>query len=194
MVDTRRHLPATEALNRVERQEKPRPHRRRRVATPPTRKNATKRKSSFDMTDLMGATRPLEEVIAFPKIEWAQDEDESDHHEFLPLHNDSDHFLSSDHSHSSPILGKRIRREHHGLVRSKSLKSSLCYLAEQSTSRRRSITKANDGSWGQFVSNSDEEQEMIYKGIKHHRSNGDKLDLLLAPLMVFCPSEQNDLE
>ena len=74
---------------------------------------------------------------------------------------------SSHHSKSSPSLGKRSRLEYQGhLVRSKSLKSSLCYLADKSFShqRRKLSFKSQNGSWGQFVQNDiDEEERMLRK-------------------------------
>jgi len=150
----------------------------------------------------MDATEPLEQSLAFPTIEWTLDDDESDHEECeVPLKNDE--LLPS--YHSAPFLGnKRPRLEHHsGLVRSMSLKSSLCYLAEQSVSpsRRSSIRSVRQGSWGQFIFN-DEVEHTVYKmsdnavkEFQHLSTNGmDQIDICLSPFLVCCAHEANGLE
>lgn len=155
------HLPATDALNRtlsreMDKCQLPRPRQRRRVAasSPQNESTVTEHKISFDMSDLIDATQPLEETLSFPKIEWSLDDDDDDTdylvHE-IPLPDASKDWLHQ--SCSSPILGKRSRRDYHtsGLVRSKSLKSSLCYLVETEDPLQRLAVTTKDGSWGQFA-------------------------------------------
>jgi len=196
--DRRRYLPATEALRAMERCEMPRQYQRRVVSPSPPKDDESK--ASFDMTDLLGATQPIEDMMAFPKIEWALDDDEYGHQD-VPRQqerppNTEGHLQSSQHSQSLPSLGKRSRRAYQSrLVRSKSLKSSLCSLVDRSVARRRCVATPKEGSWGHFVSNSDEEQEMQRKDMKLPSSRSDQLDLLISPFMVFCDAqEHNGLE
>ena len=147
------YFPATEALERcITSQSLPEPEYRRakvsiasssnpKAITPlssDARKRKSQRKSSFEMADLLDATRPVEQAIAFPTIEWCRDDESDDEeendnrefHETVPLGDDDedqDHFPSS---FSSSGLGKRSRLGYRGLVRSKSLKTSLCNLGE----------------------------------------------------------------
>jgi len=185
MVDTRHRLPATEALNRdIERREMPRPRRRRKLGSSP-QEDATKHKISFDMADLVEATGPVEEDIAFPKIEWTLDDEEESDHQVPSLED----FHSS---HSSPMLGKRTRRHyHHRLVRSKSVKS-LCYLAEDSISCRKLEPNTNGGSWGQFATDSNEEDED--KSPIRQLNSADQANPRITPFLVLCAFEQEDFE
>lgn len=201
----RRRLPATEALQDLQRRCLQRPYRR--VTASPPSETTIETNESFDMTEMISATAPLEEdLYAFPKIEWTLD-DESDHKQTLNMSDLSnaqdDHFNSSSHhSHSSPILGKRPRIEYHGrLVRSKSLKSSLCYLAEQSMShrQRRGSVKTNKGSWGQFVQNDDDQEEDKIRpklAVPHHHATNNRADQLFlrSPYLMFGADDQSGLE
>lgn len=197
VLDTRRRLPATEALREMERCQLPRQCRQRRATPSPPSKNSSEERY-FDMTELWGVTQPLEDVDAFPTIEWVLDDDppvpQDAPHRLPPPADDDDPMQSSYHSHSShstPTLGKRSRRSYQSrLVRSKSLNSSLCYLAEQSTRPHRGrIAHPKEGSWGQFVCHSDENST-------HQSSKTDhQMDLFLSPLMVLCSNDhQNGLE
>jgi hypothetical protein len=117
---------------------------------------STKKKRSFDMADLLDATEPVEQDIAFPAIEWCRDGESDDFpannqhfptNEIAPLHHvdvdeeeNDDSFPSSS---SSSDFGKR--RRHNRLVRSKSHKTSLCSLGEVAT------RDAKARSWGHFL-------------------------------------------
>jgi hypothetical protein len=86
------------------------------------------------MTETITATDPVEQhAYPFPKIEWILDDEDEiiNQQQTLKKPTEGDHIdTSSHHSTSSPSLGKRSRLEYQGrLVRSKSLKSSLCNLA-----------------------------------------------------------------
>lgn len=184
----------------------PRPFRRRKVAQWHSRKEESEPKSSsFDMQDLKVATEPLEKSMEFPTIEWTLDEEETDHEtrDMSPAGKSDDLFGSSSH-HSEPILGKRIRLEHHSrLVRSKSLKSSLCYLAEGSVSRRNSsVFSAKEGSWGQFaVCDFEEETRQVSDEVankefnpKRRLNRTDQLDSYSDPFLVGNVRDANDFE
>lgn len=151
-------FPATEALDRfLARLNLPEPEYRR-VITPSSKEaleSSTKKKRSFDMADLLDATEPVEQAIAFPAVEWCRD-GELDHfpennrhillNEIAPLHDaddeEGDDRLPS--SFSSFTLEKRIR--HNRLARSKSLKTSLCSLGEVATrvAKNRSWSRENE--------------------------------------------------
>jgi hypothetical protein len=171
------------------------------------------------MTEIMTATVPLEQdVYSFPKIEWIPDDEDDPKIEWIP--DDEDEAIhqqetfnrppdedlintSSHHSKSSPSLGKRSRLECHGrLVRSKSLKSSLCYLADKAFSdqRQKLSFKSQKGSWGQFVQNDIEEDERMLRklALSCHvvqcvESNLSDLGSLQPPFL-FSRDEQKGLE
>lgn len=162
-LDIRKRLPATEALEcSIATQMIPEREIRKaaKLVTPQssndslecgTTATATKRKRSFDMADLLSATEPVEQAIAFPTIEWCNDgeshndgDDEGDVTESTPNkslittqehhhHHDFDHDEIQDYfpSYSSDTSGlaKRSRFGYSRLGRSKSLKTSLCSLA-----------------------------------------------------------------
>jgi hypothetical protein len=201
-------FPATEALDRcLARLSLPEPEYRRAkvsnpiVITPSSNESAlessTKKKRSFDMADLLNATEPVEQAIAFPAIEWCRDGEsddfpENDQHflmsEIAPL-NDVDDEAEDDYfpsSLSSSFLGKR--RRHNPLARSKSLRNSLCSLGEVST------RDAEVRSWGHFLA---DEVEMPSFSVvtsdsasKHKRPNSYgrsrrekmQLNFLIVPL------------
>jgi hypothetical protein len=193
-----RRLPATEALQRdIEEHGMPRPFRRRKVAAwHPRTDESESKSSSFDMHDMKVATEPVEKSMEFPTIEWTLDEDETDHEtrDMPPAGKSDDLFGSSSH-HSEPILGKRIRLEHYSrLVRSKSLKSSLCYLAEGSVSRRSSILSAKEGSWGQFAVCDFEEEKRQVSEAKRSLNGTDQLDNRFDPFLMDNVRGVNDLE
>jgi hypothetical protein len=176
--------PATEALQDFQRRALSSPYQRSVAASAPSETTTEETTDeSFNMTEIMSATVPLDQdVYFFPKIEWIpddeydpkiewipDDEDEAIHQQksFNNCTDENPNNTSSHHSKSSPSLGKRSRLEYQGhLVRSKSLKSSLCYLADKSFShqRRKLSFKSQNGSWGQFVQNDiDEEERMLRK-------------------------------
>jgi hypothetical protein len=164
--------PATEALQDFQRRALSSPYQRRVAASPPSETTTEETTDeSFNMTEIMSATVPLDrDVYSFPKIEWIPDDEDEAIHQQKSFNNSTDdnpNSASSHHSKSSPSLGKRSRLEYQGhLVRSKSLKSSLCYLADKSFShqRRKLSFKSQNGSWGQFEQNDvDEEERMLRK-------------------------------
>ena len=202
MMASRQCLPATEALNRdMQEHGMPRPYGQRQITPSPPKEHdePQKRKRSFDMSNLQSATEPLEEAfISFPKIEWTMDEEcevDADHHvdEIPDLKNDDDRFYSS---HSLPSLGERTRAFHKSLVRSKSLKSSLCFLAERSVSRRQSGVSAKEGSWGYFVCDDGEEEEEppfrmtssdhALEELKRRKSGTDQANIHPFPFLIYC--------
>jgi hypothetical protein len=168
----RRLRPATEALQDVQRSALPRTYRRRVTASPPSETTTAESTSaSFDKTETITATDPLEQdAYPFPKIEWILDDEDEiiNQQQTFNKPTEGDHIDTSSHqSKSSPSLGKRSRLEYQGrLVRSKSFKSSLCNLADKSFfhQRRKLSFESEKGSWGQFVQNDvDEEERMLRK-------------------------------
>jgi hypothetical protein len=167
------YFPATEVLERCitsrslpEREYRPAkmstsPSSNSKVTTPlsfNTLESKPQRKRSFNMADLLDATKPVQQAIAFPTIEWCRgeesdDEPENDNresHETAPLGDDdedADYFPSS---FSSSGPGKRSRLGYSGLTRSKSLKTSLCNLGEGSTG------ELEVRSWSHFLTDEDE--------------------------------------
>jgi hypothetical protein len=198
--------PATEALDRyLARLTLPEPEFRRskvsnpNVITPSSSNEAlesiTKKKRSFDMADLLYATKPVEQDIAFPTIEWCRDGESDDF-----LENDQ-HFLTNkiaplddveedeeDDSFSSSALGKR--RRHNRLSRSKSVKTSLCSLGDGAS---------RDGkvrSWGHFLadkvempsfsigtSDSASKQKRQNNSYRRSRHEQMQLNFLIVPLI-----------
>lgn len=145
-IDQCKSLPATEALERdIAQQRSPQSYGHGRSSSLQDALEKSRKKRSFDMADLLEATVPVEVAIAFPTIEWSLDDETSDM-DVKPLGLTS-YFPSA--SISSPALRKRSRST--CLVRSKSLKSSLCSLVRISSTH--SLVKRSDGSWGQFVCN-----------------------------------------
>lgn len=200
--------PATEALQDLQRSALTRPYRREVTASPPSETTAENTNTFFDMTEIMTATAPLEQdVYCFPKIEWIPDDEDETIYQQQALKTstaDDNVNTSSHHSRSSPSLGKRSRSrlDYHGLVRSKSLKSSLCYLADKSIchGRQKRSIKSQKGSWGQFVQNDiDEEERMLRKlALSHHtlqgvKSNLSDLGFLRTPCLIV-DDEQKGLE
>jgi hypothetical protein len=153
-------LPATEALERdIAQQRLPQAYGHSRSSSLKDTLEKSRKKRSFDMADLLEATAPVELAIAFPTIEWSLDDEINDMDvESLEV---SSYFPSA--SCSSPALGKRSRFT--CLVRSKSLKSSLCSLVRRSSSH--SLVKRSEGSWGQFVCN----EEVMFSSVS--RSGSD---------------------
>jgi len=81
----------------------------------------------FDLADLLDATRPVEDSIAFPSIEWNFD-DEDDH----ALQTSSDaitrHLVVDDDQDDDLIENPRPKRHCRGLVRSKEVACNLHHL------------------------------------------------------------------
>lgn len=165
-------LPATEALN-VSMSAQMIPEREIRKAaklvTPQASNDSLesaptckRRKRSFDMADLLNATAPVEQAIAFPAIEWCNDgeSDSEEENTEKPLHvispceiDDDDRDEHDDYfpsRFSTTGLGKRSRLGYRQLGRSRSLKTSLCSLAEQSTSTFEDECSKPGGSWPKF--------------------------------------------
>lgn len=116
------------------------------------------------MADLLDATKPVQQAIAFPTIEWCRGEesdnepenDNRESHETAPLGDydeDADYFPSSI---SSSGPGKRSRLGYSGLTRSKSLKTSLCNLGEGSTG------ELEVRSWSHFLTDEDEDEMLSF--------------------------------
>eukprot|EP00541_Cyclophora_tenuis_P009803 CAMPEP_0116573734 /NCGR_PEP_ID=MMETSP0397-20121206/18965_1 /TAXON_ID=216820 /ORGANISM="Cyclophora tenuis, Strain ECT3854" /LENGTH=211 /DNA_ID=CAMNT_0004102345 /DNA_START=21 /DNA_END=656 /DNA_ORIENTATION=+ len=90
-------LPATEALKLAQQQTLPCHEYERRkglltsaTTTTKRRKLFEKRASSFDLLELLEATEPVEQSIAFPTIEWCLDDnEESDVNESINNNNNS---------------------------------------------------------------------------------------------------------
>jgi hypothetical protein len=163
--------PATEALNlSISSQMIPeRELQKARLVTPQSSNDSLERatpdrkKRSFDMADLLTATEPVEQAIAFPTIEWCRDGDNNEEEEEdcendaknLPStraltgsHEDDDDYFPSFFSTSG--LGKRSRHGYSRLGRSKSLKTSLCSLAEESGPTFEDVCSQPGGSWPRF--------------------------------------------
>jgi hypothetical protein len=200
--------PATEALLDFQRSALPRTYQRKVTASPPSETTTEETtNASFDMTEIMTATVPLEQdVYSFPKIEWIPDDEDEAIYQQQTFNRPPDEDLintSSHHSKSSPSLGKRSRLGYQGrLVRSKSLKSSLCYLADKAFSdqRRKLSFKSQKGSWGQFVQNDIEEDERMLRklALSCHvvqcvKSNLSDLGSLQFPFLI-SGDEQKGLE
>lgn len=170
--DQQERLPATEALHTslASQMIPERELRRVKIVTPQSSneslESAPKRrnKRSFDMADLLTATEPVEQAIAFPAIEWCNDGEEEDEAEnaekdqLVPVvssldNNDDEHDEVNDYfpsTFSSTGLGKRSRLGYSRLGRSRSLKTSLCSLAEQSASTVEDECSKPGGSWPKF--------------------------------------------
>lgn len=135
-----KHFPATEALDKYTEMQSLAP---KQSATSDNRSVVTKR--TFDMTDLVQATQQVDRPVSFPTIDWCTDDalEKEDcchqHHEMLPGDNDSPSFSTSFYGR------KRIRRSGYGCIEiSKSLRESLCYLAERSDSSLNTIVRPID--------------------------------------------------
>jgi hypothetical protein len=152
-IEQYKSLPATEALERnIAQQRIPQSYGQSRSLALQDALIKPPKKRPFDMADLYDATEPVEQAIAFPIIEWSL-VDETDDVDIEPYEASS--YVPSA-TFSSPFLGQRRRSSCRRLVRSKSLRSSLCALAGGSPCH--SFIVGVEGSWGQFVCN---EEEMI---------------------------------
>jgi len=184
-------LPATEALRTIEQCGMSRQCLRRQVSLSPP--NSAE-------TNVTSVTEHSENINTFPKLEWSVN-DHKNHDQdvprraILPPPNNDEHFPLSHHSESSTILGKRIQKDPQSrLVRSKSIKSSLCHLADRSISFRRRLGTSNEGCSGCFVGDSDAEQETLCKGINHRSGRLHQRDLLLSPLVAFGKTKHDGME
>lgn len=178
--------PATEAL--IRESGVPRIYLKGSTKLPMSRKNSlTERTSVGEPVSLAAGDEREHLEDVFPKIEWFLEEEELNHQvrRAPSLRDDNDDYHSS---RSSPILGMKTRRRHRSrLVRSKSLSSSLCYLAERSSSSERRVTRTNDGSWGHFVYDDDNGEETLctrmflsdhnVEELKRHSIRTNKIDL-----------------
>ena len=152
-IDQYKSLPATEALERnIAQQRIPESYGRTRQLSLHDALLKPPKKRSFDMADLYDATAPLEQAVAFPIIAWSV-VDETDDIDHGP-HEEASSYASA--PFSWPVLGQRRRSSCRQLVRSMSLRSSLCALAGSSPCQ--SFIMGVEGSWGQFVCN---EEEMV---------------------------------
>ena len=204
VIEQPKRLPATEALDTyISRQMIPeREMRRAKTITPQSSneslESTSKRKRSFDMADLLNATVPVEQAIAFPTIAWCMD-GESDNEEEpendakephrIPLDErdadeEDDYFPSS---FSSSGLGKRSRLGYSRLGRSKSLKTSLCSLAERSGPTFEDVCSKPGGSWPRFSIGASEARDARrqHKRQKSLKSTREDLQLnILLPLVA----------
>lgn len=164
IISSQSSLPATKALERLQRDLPAREYRRTVLVSGDSSGSSLSStgergcKRSFDMEDLVRATEPVEKSIAFPVIEWCRDDEDET---YIPptftksvasfVQHDDD-----DEDDTSPI--KRRRTSPH-LVRCKSLKDCLSSLASSNsfgpaTSALENILMQS-GSWGQFVDDDD---------------------------------------
>lgn len=156
------YFPATEALDREQQHPMPRASLQRK-RTPSNRRSRTNKNTANGIaSDTMDTCESVEETLAFPRIEWTIDDTEDDGEECTGSEND---LVTSSH-HSAPTMSSKKPR-HCRLVRSMSLKSSMCYLTDQSSccSRRTSLRlMARGESWGQFISDEEEDNNIsLYK-------------------------------
>lgn len=119
-------------------------------------------KKSFDMADLLHATKPVEMSISFPAIEWDRhdvDEDETDsvgrQNKRLSRCEVEEKEEEFDH------ISHGKRRKKRGMFRSVTVKSSLSSLGNSTSFDPAKSTFALDrnfgsGSWGHFVSEKDD--------------------------------------
>lgn len=177
-IEPPQRLPATEALETcISMQMIPeREIRKAKIVTPQSSDDSLesaprKKKRSFDMADLISATEPVEQAIAFPTIEWCRD-DESEHEvepdsehkalhlisPFNDLNDEQDDYFPT--CFSSTGLGKRSRLGYSRIGRSRSLKTSLCSLAEQDTSTFQEECSKLGGSWPKFARRHGEPEPM----------------------------------
>lgn len=158
-------LPATKALEQLQGNLPAREYRRTVIVSPDSSGSSLSSmgeigcKRSFDMDELIRATEPVEESIAFPVIEWCRDDSDEDETDVPPTFNKSlTSFVRDEEDEDDTSLGKRRRTSPH-MVRCKSLKTRLCSLAtssnsfEPATSALESMMQS--GSWGHFVHDDD---------------------------------------
>lgn len=204
--DAPQRLPATEALDAcISRQMIPeREIRKARTVTPQSSNESlecsSKRKRSFDMADLLTATGPVEQAIVFPTIAWGrdgesddEDEPENDRKELnhvISQLDDDDHDEKKDYfpsSFSSTALAKRSRLGYSRLGRSRSLKTSLCSLAEENTSTFEDECSKPGGSWPKFSVGTSEARDARrqHKRQKSLKSTQEDLQMnILLPLVA----------
>lgn len=150
------------------------------------RSKRMKSSSSFDLSELITAARPVEESIAFPTIEWDRDGEDSELDE-VRCCNSGDATVEGDdgkahYSRRRPLcsLGKRGRRsEHTNMVRSISLKTSLASLAGGSTSAALRKT----GSCFEFTTPSSEDSFSIFSSGSAYQQTVERT-FVLSPLIV----------
>jgi len=130
------NLPATQALERLSHMPSREYITSKKITSTIPR---NKKSSAFDLSDLVSASQPVEESIAFPMIAWDSDEGDSDADDrescapsSLTCDDEDQERLSRSESMSS--LGKRGRDGGTGMVRSKSQKVNLTSLAGGSAS------------------------------------------------------------
>ena len=201
-------LPATEALNvSISSQMIPeRELRKAQLVTPQSSNDSLessaapeRKKRSFDMADLLTATEPVEQAIAFPTIEWCRDgdddeeEDESENdandlsaiHPLTDNHDDDNDYFPSFFSTSG--LGKRSRHGYSRLGRSKSLKTSLCSLAEDSAPTFEDVCSKPGGSWPRFSLGTSEARDARREHKRQKSLKSTQQDLrinILVPLVA----------
>jgi hypothetical protein len=202
VIDQPERLPATEALDTyISRQMIPeREIRKARTITPQSSDDSLekRKKRSFDMADLLNATTPVEQAIAFPTIEWCRDGESDDEKERendveeprrIPLDeravNEGDDYFPS--CFSSSGLGKRSRLGYSRLGRSKSLKTSLCSLAEQSAPTFEDVCSKPGGSWPRFSIGASEARDARRQNKRQKSLKSAREDLqlnILLPLVL----------
>jgi len=200
-IDQPQRLPATEALaNCISEQMIPeREIRKARIVTPQSSndslESAPRKKRSFDMADLLTATGPVEQDIAFPTIEWCRDgesdneeEPDNDQRELhvISLLNDTDHDEHDDYfpsSFSSTGFGKRSRLGYSRIGRSRSLKTSLSSLAEQAASTFENECSKPGGSWPKFSMGTSEARDARRQHKRQTSLKSTRQDLQLSMLV-----------
>lgn len=127
---------------------------------------------TLDLTDLLLATRPVEESLAFPKIEWVEGIDDDSDNDIvgssrrtsaLTAGESSDSWASSSSSSSRPTPASSRGQRHNNdesqrrLVRSKSRHTRLSSLASfgSVTSNYSEAAISSCSSWGHFLSDED---------------------------------------
>ncbi len=112
---------------------------------------------TFDMTDLLLATRPVEDSIAFPKIEWVDDNANDSENDVMGSSTRTalTAGTSSDSWCSSPSCKRHFDNiSHHRLVRSKSRHTCLSSLGSFGSvaTPGSGTTFSSCSSWGHFFS------------------------------------------
>lgn len=138
MAESKRRLPATEALEKSIRKQRALERASKRRRTSAFGQNDSDRNGSFEMACIIHLSEPGDEYPPFPRIEWTFDDDDdnkSDYnqvHDIPPLPSDHERDLLRSSSHSSHTQ----RDSRNPLTRSKAFETSLCYLAERSVTCR----------------------------------------------------------
>lgn len=177
MISLRQHSPATEALERLICKRK-----LERAAKSHEMKQRGESQSTKE-----------DEDMSFPKIEWVlEDDDESDCQQaYRPPQDDDDGesecssiHLPYERTSRQFIIDNSNCQSRPCMYRTKSLQSSLCYLVEQVAIRQQKAEDAPAGSWGQFVWDSSDDEE-VYKQGKQSRTHQQTANLALLPIRAF---------